>query len=283
MFNSRKTGSKWWRACHVYTARKWFTSPGQKPRVNPGEICWCICPAFAACREGSARYRALSMNLAPSRNPSCAFSLVELLVLIAILLALFVVLVRPVNPGRLKNTDLLVCMSNLRQTVIGFVMWSDDHGGSWPWQVSTNKGGTMELIPNGRAADHFLTLSNYLKDPRVLACPTDRARYATNNFSGFDNQNLSYFAGLDAITNSSLSVLGGDRHLQIGELSVKPGLLVVSNGTPLGWTKALHAQSSQSPVGNLSFADGHVERVRAISLSRTFQRQALVTNQLVIP
>ena len=75
------------------------------------------------------------MSSAASRNQSRAFSLVELLVLIAILLAVFVVLVRPVNPGRLKTTDLLVCMNNLHQTVIGFMIRSDDNGGSWPWQV----------------------------------------------------------------------------------------------------------------------------------------------------
>ena len=226
------------------------------------------------------------MSSAASRNQSRAFSLVELLVLIAILLAVFVVLVRPVNPGRLKTTDLLVCMNNLHQTVIGFMIRSDDNGGSWPWQVSTNNGGTMELIPNGRAADHFLTHSNYLKDPRVLVCPTDQARFATNNYSGFGNQNLSYFVGLDALTNSSncsLSIQGGDRHLQLTGQPVTPGLLVVSNRAPFGWTKELHARSSESPVGNLSFADGHVERVRAANVSATFQRQALATNRLVIP
>lgn len=225
------------------------------------------------------------MNLATSRNPSPAFSLIELLVVIAIL-AVLVVLIRPVNPSRLKKSDLLVCMNNLKQTAIGFMIWSEDGGGSWPWQVSTNQGGTMELIPNGRAADHFLPLTNYLKDARVLVCPTDLAKDATNNFSGFGNQNLSYFADLDAIANSSnnsLSILGGDRHLQVNGQPVKPGLLVVSNRAPLSWTKELHARSSRSPVGNLSFADGHVESIRAVNLSSTFQRQILVTNRLVIP
>ncbi len=240
---------------------------------------------FCACREGGARYRAFSMNLATSRNPNPAFSLIELLVVIAIL-AVLVVLIRPVNPSRLKKSDLLVCMNNLKQTVFGFVMWSDDNGGSLPWQVSTNKGGTLELIPNGRAADHFLTLSNYVKNPQVLACPTDLAKDATNNFSGFGNQNLSYFADLDALatsSNSSLSILSGDRHLQVNGQPVMPGLLVVSNRAPVGWTKELHARSSESPVGNLSFADGHVESVRAASLSAKFQRQPPVTSRLVIP
>ena len=176
-------------------------------------------------------------------------------------------------------------MGNVKQTVFGFVMWSDDNGVALPWQVSTNQGGTLELIPNGRAADHFLMLSNYVKNPQVLHCPTDLARDLTNNFSGFDNQNLSYFVGLDAIansSNSSLSILSGDRHLQMNGQPVKSGLLVVSNRAPFGWTKELHARSSE-PVGNFSFADGHVERIRAVSLSSTFQRQPLVTNRLVIP
>lgn len=222
------------------------------------------------------------VKLATSRNLSRAFSFVELLVLIAIL-AVLAVLIRPVNPGRRQKVSLVVCMGNLRQTVLGFVMWSDDHGGSWPWQASTNLGGTTELILNGRAADHFLTLSNYLKNARLLVCPTDPARHATNSYSGLGNQNLSYFAGVDAITNNPYSILSGDRHLQVNGQPVKPGLLVLSNGSSFGWTKELHARDSPSPVGNLSFADGHVESVRAVKLSSYFERQPAATNRLVIP
>jgi len=239
---------------------------------------------FAACREGFERYLASKMNPGSSRNPLPAFSLVELLVVAAIL-AVLVLFLQPVNPGR-RNSALVVCMSNLKQTVIGFVMWSDDNGVALPWLVSINKGGTLELIPNGRAADHFLMLSNYVKNPQVLHCPTDLARDLTNNFSGFDNQNLSYFIGLDAIansSNSSLSILSGDRHLQMSGQPMKSGLLVVSNRAAFGWTKELHAESTESPVGNLSFADGHVERVRAVNLPANFKRQSPVTNRLVIP
>lgn len=176
-------------------------------------------------------------------------------------------------------------MDNLKQTVFGFVMWSDDNDGSFPWQVSSSKGGTLELIPNGRASDHFQTLSNYLKDAGLLLCPTDLARDVTKSFSGFGNQNLSYFLGLDAIVNSSngsLSILSGDRHLQMSGQPVKPGLLVVSNRATFSWTKELHARSSE-PVGNLSFADGHVASVRAVKLSNYFERQPAATNRLVIP
>jgi prepilin-type processing-associated H-X9-DG protein len=239
---------------------------------------------FSACRGDFERYRPFEMNSVTSKNSSPAFSLVELLVVAAILVVL-VLLLRPVNPGR-RNSAVVVCMSNLKQTVLGFARWSDDNGGSWPWQVSMKNGGTLELIPNGLAAVHFLTLSNYVKDQRLLACPTDPARTATNNYSSFDNQNLSYFAGLDALassSNGSLSILSGDRHLQMSGQPVKPGLLVVSNTRPWGWTKELHTESSESPVGNLSFADGHVERVRAVKLSNYFQRQPAATNRLVIP
>ena len=223
------------------------------------------------------------MNPATSGNPRRAFSLVELLVVIAILAVLVGVFLSGPRHDRAKALQ-VTCMSHLKQTVIGFVMWSDDNGGSLPWQVSSNQGGTLELIPNGRAADHFLTLSNYLKDTGLLWCPTDLARDLTNNFSGFDNQNLSYFIGLDAITNNPFSILSGDRHLQVNGQLVKPGLLIVSNRATFGWTKELHCRSSE-PVGNLSFADGHVEvgGVRAGRLSATFQRQTTVTNRLAIP
>lgn len=238
-------------------------------------------PVFAACREDCERYRASKMNPATSRNPNRAFSVFELLVLLASL-AVFILLALALNPGR-RNTALGVCLSNLRQTSLGFAMWSEDNGGARPWQVSTNQGGTKELISKGRTADHFLALSNYQKVARVFFCPADPARQSANNYSNFGNSNLSYFLGLDAITNSGLAVLTGDRHLQLNRQPVTPGLLVVSNRAAFGWTKELHARTFQSAVGNLSFADGHVEHVRATRLSRYFQRSALVTNRLVIP
>lgn len=243
-----------------------------------------ICPVFVACWEGGARYRAFSVNLTTSRNPSRAFSFVELLVVIAILVVI-VGMFWP-TPSHIQIRPMMGCMSNLRQTAIGFTMWSDDNGRSSPWQISTNHGGTLEMTPNGRAADQFLTLSNYLKHAQVFVCPTDQARHATNSYSSFGNQNLSYFAGLGALansSNSSLSILSGDRHLQVNAQPVKPGLLVASNSATFGWTKELHERGSSSPVGNLLFADGHVEIARSARLTSSFQRQSPLTNRLVIP
>ena len=140
----------------------------------------------------------------------------------------------------------------------------------------------MELVANGNAAEHFRPLSTYLKNPESLFCPTDvRSRQRTNSYVGFSNTNLSYFVSVDArigtTVNPSYLILAGDRHLSVGNQSVKPGLFVTTNYTVLGW------KGGHPTRGVLAFVDGHVEANQTKQIPSVFQRQSLATNRLVIP
>ncbi|MEK7780168.1 MAG: prepilin-type N-terminal cleavage/methylation domain-containing protein [Verrucomicrobiota bacterium] len=210
-----------------------------------------------------------------------AFTLIELLVVIAIII-IFAGLLFPPHHGGKEKARLTQCVSNLKQIGLGYNLWAGAKGNLFPWEVSTNAGGTLELIPQGNAADHFLPLSNLVVQARVLFCPSDRAvRQQTDSYLGFSNTNLSYFVSLEARLASPVSssdlILAGDRHLSVSNQMVNPGLFVTTNNAALGW-KGFHPAR-----GLLVFVDGHAEVIKKEKLPAVFQRQTIATNRLVIP
>ncbi len=213
-----------------------------------------------------------------------AFTLIELLVVIAIIVILAAMLV-PMLSGRGKPR-LTMCLNNLRQVSLGYYIWSSANSNLFPWEVSTNTGGSMELIERGIAADHFPPLATYLRNPTVLVCPTDRSRRSVNSYAEFSNTNLSYFVALDVslgrMPHPSVSILAGDRHLSLSNQPIPPGLLETTNFSALGWRPGFHG-SSNAPSGILAFADGHCEVMKSAKMPAIFQGQGIATNRLVLP
>lgn len=218
-----------------------------------------------------------------------AFTLIELLVVLAIGVILLMFFLPSVNRGP-RKAPRVMCMSNQKQIGLGFLMYSSDHG-QFPWRASTNKSITAELLSNGNAADQFVKLQPYLRQPRLFVCPADEQRQAAaTNYHGFSNSNLSYFVSFDAsqaLTSTSGPVsfiLTGDRHLAFNDQPVKPGLFSVTNPTVMGWTKQLHhVKNTVKTIGVLTFADGHAEAVITPRLAEKFLAQRIATNQLAIP
>lgn len=200
---------------------------------------------------------------------------------IAILAAIFLPIFG--GPGKPRRT---MCLSNLRQVALGYIVWASANKNLYPWEVSTKSGGSEELIEYGNAADHFRPLAAYLKNPAILVCPADRGRISVNSYVGLSNSNLSYFVSLDATMvttlNPSFLILAGDRHLTYSNQPIAAGLFITTNFTALGWQSGFHGNSNQSG-GTLAFADGHCEFVRTDKLPAVFQRQGLTTNRLVLP
>lgn len=76
------------------------------------------------------------------------------------------------------------CMNNMKQVGLAFKVWALDHNDQYPFNVSTNGGGTLELCAPGadgfdhNATIHFRVLSNELATTRILVCPCDTKRPA---------------------------------------------------------------------------------------------------------
>src|SRR5665213_585927 len=164
------------------------------------------------------------MKMPSAKAKVKAFTFVELLVVIFILAVVAVVLL-PTSPRKFP-AYLLTCMNNQKQIALGFMMWKDDHNGQFPWQTSSTNGGTMEYASRGYVAPNFQALSDYLKSPTAFVCPTDKIKTVATNDTQFNNQNVSYFAAFDASTNSAVSILTGDRHLEKNGKPVKAGSFI---------------------------------------------------------
>ena len=140
-------------------------------------------------------------------------------------------------------------------------------------------GGTMGLANGRNAWINFYVMSNQLSTPKVLHCPSDTDGFiATNSWSGLNNQNVSYFVGLNAGENDPQAILSGDDNFEISGVPVKSGLLELSTNAPIAWSAARHKLS-----GNILLADGSVQSVTTSGLTNLVHQTGLATNRLAIP
>lgn len=170
----------------------------------------------------------------------------------------------------------MACVSDLKQCDLAFQVWSGDHKGKFPMEVSTNDGGTLEFVAGGNAFRHFQAMSNELSTTMVVGCPSDIRDRATN-FTDFNNQNVSLFVGLDANTNSPQKWLCGDRNITNGFTSDHT-ILKLGAGQTAGWTGAMHNR-----CGNLGFADGSVQMVSNRELQESMRKSNGWTNRIALP
>lgn len=210
-----------------------------------------------------------------------AFTVIELLVVIAII-AVLIAVTFPAMDGRRTKATLAACINNQRQILNSELCWAAEHDDCFPWQASITNGGTMELASNGSVFPHFQVLSNCLTRPELLVCSTDKAKKAHTNLSELTDRNVSYFVNLNTKPSGAPVILTGDRHLQINRQPVRAGLLVLSTNTAVGWTRELHSQSANVPIGVIAFTDGHAEAIKE-KLPAYFQYQNLPLSRLAIP
>ena len=91
------------------------------------------------------------------------------------------------------------CINNLKQIGLAFRIWAGDNNDQFPFNVSTNAGGTMELCLLGadgfdlNGAFHFQVMSNELNTPKILVCPDDKSKKPMLVFAGnLQATNVSY-------------------------------------------------------------------------------------------
>ena len=219
-------------------------------------------------------------------NPPNAFTVVELLIVMAAVAILAAMLLPAMyRPRRWHGPN---CVNNLKQIGLAFKLWSGDNG-NYPMRVSMTNGGTMEMANRGIVFVNFLVMSNELSTPNVLFCPeeTDAAKKAAATFEqGFTStlpfkgdNNVSYFVGVDAEDGLvSQRLLSGDWNLAVAGVPVKHGLYDVRTNIPLSWARPRHNKG-----GNIGLADGSVQQVAASGLQSLLIQTGVATNRLAIP
>ena len=216
------------------------------------------------------------------RQRTRAFTLMELFAVILVVMVLLIFFLP--DFGR-HDVAISNCSSNLKALGAAFRSWANDHDGKLPMQLSTNDGGSMELVANGNVFAHLRILAKELQTPKTLVCPADIDRQVATNFKTFDNSHVSYFLGVDAAATNWNSTstnggmfLAGDRNLTLNGRGVKPGLLILTSGNALSWAKKIHNRH-----GNILFEDGRVELMNSSRLHNALEQTGSATNRLAIP
>jgi hypothetical protein len=171
------------------------------------------------------------------------------------------------------------CVSKLKQINLAFRMWANDHGDQFPWEVTSEgtNGGTKEFVLTGETWRHFQAVSNELNSPKVLACPSDSRKPASDWTSFTNHSHLSYFVGLDADETKPQTILTGDRNLTSPTAKPVKGVLALAATDRAEWTQQLHKGQ-----GNLGLADESAMQVNnAVSLGKQFQAAFNSTTQAV--
>jgi type II secretory pathway pseudopilin PulG len=226
------------------------------------------------------------------RNQRSAFTLLDFMVIIVVVMVVAAIAL-PQLAKRYARASKISCTNNLKQVALSYRQWAIDNGDEFPMKVSVTNGGSMELIEGAVVYSTFLVMSNELVTPKLLICPeeTNTRRVTANTFeqsnprgvsSGripFTNDNnVSYFVGVDADRTNPKSILGGDDNFVVGGTLAKHGLLLLHTNSPIQWTKKRHVSR-----GNIAVADGSVTVISNSAITEVLVRTGMATNRLALP
>jgi prepilin-type N-terminal cleavage/methylation domain-containing protein/prepilin-type processing-associated H-X9-DG protein len=200
------------------------------------------------------------------------FTLIELLVVIAIIALLMAILMPTLNRAR-EQGKRTVCLGNLRQLGLAWVLYADDNGGKivnsdvsytgsppvYTWWVHWPTDGHDSTIEEWEIAIRKGQLWPYCKTEKLYKCPNSakerRLTYtivdSMNGYCGWD----SYTPSLK-IRNINTIRRTSERMVFLGEDPVSPGTWGVLYSEE-AWYDAppkLHSKGT-----TFSFADGHSE------------------------
>lgn len=196
-----------------------------------------------------------------ARSHRHAFTLLELLIVITIIVIL-IALLMPAFEGSTARARTAQCLGNMRQLSAAWASFAADHDGNFP--VSETGAGCWVLSGSGTAPIEGGTLFPYVKDVKVYQCPAAKQLEPHNERSYSVSGRLnSTWAGGTHNTADRLAKLtpAAQCLLLVEEYDYRGGF---NNGSwvinPAPSNNWVDYPSSWHQNGiNLSFCDGHAE------------------------
>jgi prepilin-type N-terminal cleavage/methylation domain-containing protein len=199
----------------------------------------------------------LHLNRLSRRNPDIAFTLVELLVVIAVV-GILAALLLPAMVKMRSGAKRAACIGNLRQVGLAIRLYAEDHSDLLPMLPEPNP------YPNGIGCFYKEIVKRYAglsgpasPDEKVFVCPADdqvskdpNHAYTSYTFNGFERIGPYYVTReegyrLSGAANPSRAVLAGEYTAFFGN----------------SW-HAHQRTNHNNAINVLTFADGHTSYSR---------------------
>jgi len=202
-----------------------------------------------------------------SNNRPSAFTLIELLLVVAII-SILASLLMPALIKAKGKAGRIKCVNNLKQIGVAYAVWASDHGDLYPWELQGRSEiimydpadnhqirlgsidtGFLAAIPNAVdyrpfAWNYFSVMSNELGSPKILQCPANRLKrnaiatdWSTGTV-GFWNTSAQLNGHNDPVHRSSFNAYGNvpGYDASISYSVLRPRVNEISQGRSVGLT-----------------------------------------------